>query len=82
MSTPTYLRQELKRRVKNDIFYNINAGKYCFGYFDYCTEESIPEVFDEARAGLYHYKLMERFDDLYYRLKGIERYLPDGQIVV
>ena len=70
------------RRLKNDIFHNINAGKYCFGYFDYCTKESIPEVFGEARAGLYHYKLMEHFDDLYYRLKGIERYLPDGQIAV
>ena len=66
------------RRVRNDIFHNVNVGKYCFGYFDYCTKASIPEVFAEPRV--YHFKLMKQFDDLYFRLKGIERYLPDGQI--
>ena len=62
------------RRVRNDIFHNVNVGKYCFGYFDYCTKASIPEVFAEPRV--YHFKLMKQFDDLYFRLKGIERYLP------
>ena len=66
------------KQIRNDIFRNTNIGKYYFAYFDYCTQESIPKVFSEPKV--FHFKLMHQFDELYFRLKGMEKYIPGGVI--
>ena len=66
------------KRIKNDLFFEVNIGKYYFGYFDYCTDSSIPDAFRQPRFR--HFRLMAEFDELYFRLKGIETYLPGGII--
>ncbi|XP_029016631.1 interleukin 17 receptor A1a isoform X1 [Betta splendens] len=51
-------------------------GKYVVAYFDdISTEEDVPSVFDIAVK----YKLMKHFEELYFRIAGIEKYQP-GQV--
>jgi len=66
------------KRIRNDLFLDVNIGKYYFGYFSYCKKSCIPEVFSQPRY--FHFKLMRDFEELFFRLKGIEMYLPGGVI--
>lgn len=51
-------------------------GKYIVAYFeDISNEQDIPSVFDIAVK----YKLMKHFEELYFRMQGIEKYQP-GQV--
>ena len=66
------------KRIRNDLFLDVNIGKYYFGYFGYCQKSCIPEFFLQPRY--FHFKLMHDFEELFFRLKGIEMYLPGGVI--
>lgn len=51
-------------------------GKYIVAYFeDISSEQDIPSVFDIAVK----YKLMKHFEELFFRIQGIEKYQP-GQV--
>ena len=64
------------KHVYNDMFRHRNRGKYYFGFFDYFSKENIPNDFINET----NFRLMNQFEDLYYRLKSIEPYVPGGEI--
>ena len=73
-----YMLAPILKRIRNDLFLGLNIGKYYFGYFDYCNETSIPEVFSQPQ--FLYFKLMQEFEELFFRLRGIEMYLPGGVV--
>ena len=66
------------KQIRNDLFRDVDVGKYYFAYFDYCSKENIPKIFSEPKV--FHFRLMHQFDELYFRLKGIEKYIPGGVV--
>ena len=68
------------KQIYDDIFRNIDVGRYYFGYFDYCSKDIIPPEFNEKRVS--HFKLMKQFDELYFLLRGMEKYVPEGIVEV
>ena len=68
------------KQIYDDVFRNIDVGRYYFGYFDYCSKDIIPPEFNEKRVS--HFKLMKQFDELYFLLRGMKKYVPEGIISV
>ena len=64
------------KHIHKDLFRYRNRGKYYFGFFDYFAKENIPREFINET----NFRLMDEFEDLYYRLKSIELYVPGGEI--
>lgn len=62
------------KHIKKDLFYGKNVGKYFFAYFDYCSESDIPDDFKELSH--IRFKLMDQFEELYFRLKNVEMFQP------
>ena len=58
------------------MFRHRNREKYYFGFFDCFAKENIPREFINET----NFRLMDEFEDLYYRLKNIEPYVPGGEI--
>ena len=61
------------KMIRNDLFRDKNLEKYVFVYFDYCDEKHIPSDFIGEYPHM-HYKLMQQFTGLYFKLRGIERF--------
>ena len=64
------------KHIHKDLFRHRNREKYYFGFFDYFAKENIPHEFINET----NFRLMDQFEDLYYRLKSIEPYVPGGEI--
>ena len=64
------------KHIHKDLFRYRNRGKYYFGFFDCFPKENIPREFINET----NFRLMDEFEDLYYRLKSIELYVPGGEI--
>jgi len=73
---PYDISSAVLKNIKLDRFYSKNRGKYYFGYFDYFENKTIPKKFRDEPSFL----LMNSFEDLYFRLRSIERYHHDGEI--
>nr|CAB3256011.1 interleukin-17 receptor A-like [Phallusia mammillata] len=62
------------KQVQKDLVFNKNQGKYFFAFFEYCSEADIPEKFRDI---IYrHFRLMNQFKELYFRLLDIEMFQP------
>ncbi|XP_076805012.1 interleukin-17 receptor A-like [Clavelina lepadiformis] len=66
------------KKIKRDLFYEKNKSKYFFTYFDYCSKDVIPQVFQDD--AYYHFQLMKQFEELYFQLKGVEKFMPGLEI--
>ena len=64
------------KHIHKDLFRHRNREKYYFGFFDCFAKENIPREFINET----NFRLMDEFEDLYYRLKSIEPYVPGGEI--
>ena len=64
------------KHIYKDLFRRLNREKYYFGFFDCFPKENIPREFINET----NFRLMDEFEDLYYRLKSIEPYVPGGEI--
>ena len=64
------------KHIYKDLFRHRNREKYYFGFFDCFAKENIPREFINET----NFRLMDEFEDLYYRLKSIEPYVPGGEI--
>ena len=64
------------KQIRNALFHDQNRAKYYFCYFDYFSKDDIPREFSNETSFL----LMNRFEDLYYRLNNIEPYMVGGEI--
>lgn len=67
------------KRINRDLFTGKNLLKYFFAYFDYCSKETIPKEFLNKHS-MSPFRLMHQFEELYFRLKGIEMYAPGAVI--
>ena len=67
------------KNIHKDLFRSKNVLKYIFVYFDYCSKDDIPFDFRKIYSHL-HFKLMQQMEDLYFRLKDMEKYAP-GTII-
>nr|CAB3255999.1 interleukin-17 receptor A-like [Phallusia mammillata] len=66
------------KKIKGDLLMKRNTGKYFCAFFDYCSDTDVPKAFSEL--SFCNFKLMNQFEDLYFRLTTLEKFQP-GKVI-